>query len=555
MKKLRWQLIIIFLTGLLVGILLLADQPGGPVTSLTPQPARGGVYTEALIGSLQRLNPVLDYANPVDREVNRLIYSGLVRFDARGVPVPDLAETYGIAKDGTVYNFALKPNLRWHDGEPVTADDVVFTIDLIRTGGEWVPEDIRSFWEEIDVIVLSDTDLQFRLPEPFAPFLDYLAFGILPQHILGGKTLEQVVNEPFNLQPVGTGPNRFDQLVVEDGKITGVMLKANELYYEQPPFIEQFIFRYYPDSAAALQAYRNEVVQGIGYVSPDVLAQALAEPDLAVYSGRQPQLSMVLFNLKDPEVAFFEDKEVRQALLKGTNRQWLVDRLLGSQAIVADGPIMPGTWAYYDNLPHIAFDVEAARAQLKRAGYVEPAEGDPIRQKDGRALSFTLLYPDTELHRQIAEVIQKNWSDLQVEVKLEAVAYDQLVNERLANREFQAALVDLNLTRSPDPDPYPFWDQAQATGGQNYSQWDNRNASEYLEQARVTADLGERARLYRNFQVVFSDETPALTLYYPVYTYAVDRGVQGVQMGPLFDSSDRFATAAQWFMQATVGGQ
>jgi peptide/nickel transport system substrate-binding protein len=132
-------------------------------------------------------------------------------------------------------------------------------------------------------------------------------------------------------------------------------------------------------------------------------------------------------------------------------------------------------------------------------------------------------------------------------VDLEAVPYDQMINDRLANRDYQAALVDLNLTNSPDPDPYPFWDQSQIAGGQNYSQWDNRLVSEFLENARVSRDLDERFRFYRNFQVVFNKELPALPLFYPVFTFGVDQAVQGVSIGPLFDISDRFATITEWF--------
>jgi peptide/nickel transport system substrate-binding protein len=118
----------------------------------------------------------------------------------------------------------------------------------------------------------------------------------------------------------------------------------------------------------------------------------------------------------------------------------------------------------------------------------------------------------------------------------------------LDTRLYQAALVDLNLSRSPDPDPYPFWHQAQISGGQNYARWDDRQASEYLEQARITVDLADRQRLYNNFQVRFSTELPALPLYYPVYTYAVTADVQGVSIGPLFDISDRFSNITNWYL-------
>jgi peptide/nickel transport system substrate-binding protein len=135
-----------------------------------------------------------------------------------------------------------------------------------------------------------------------------------------------------------------------------------------------------------------------------------------------------------------------------------------------------------------------------------------------------------------------------VDVKIQAVSYTSLISDYLTPRNYQAALVDLDFTRSYDPDPYPFWHQAEATGGENYSQWDNRTASEYLEQARVIADTSVRLRLYRNFQVIFSRELPALPLYFPIYSYGVDARVQGVQIAPLFEPSDRFNTFSSWFL-------
>ncbi len=533
---------------------MIGEQPGSISPVSAPEPVAGGTYTEALVGSLQRLNPLIDGNNQPDRDIDRLLFSGLVRFDARGVPQPDLAESYGYSKDGTIYNVSLRKNAVWHDGEPVTSDDVLFTIELMRSDSQYIPEDIRSFWQAVDVKNLSADTLQFKLPEPFAPFLDYLTFGILPEHLLGGKTLDEIVDDPFNLQPVGSGPYRFDHLIVEDGKIAGIALTAFDKFYRKAPFIEQFLVRFYPDAPAALQAYRDGGVQGIGHVTADILPDVMAEPKLSVYTARDPRLTMVVFNLKKPEATFLQDVNVRKALLLGLNRQWIVDRQLQGQAIVANGPILPGTWAYYNGLKSTPYDPTQAAQMLKEAGYTVPAEGGP-RAKEGEAMSIELLYPDDELHTAIAELIQRDWSKLDVEVNLKAMPYDQLISERLDGRDYTAALIDLDMSRTPDPDPYPFWDQAQATGGQNYSQWDNRIASEYIEQARVTTDLAEREKLYRNFQVVFQDELPSLPLYYPVYNYAVDREVKGVQIGPLFDSSDRFATVTDWFMVSGPGSE
>ncbi len=548
MKKLRWQLIIILVTGLVVGVLLISQQP--IVKPITPEPAKGGVYSEALVGSLVRLNPLLDTYNSPDRDIDRLLYSGLIRFDSNGLPQGDLAASWGVSKDGTIYNIALRPNIKWQDGTPFTSADVLFTIDLMRSDSSPLPQDLRAFWKDVEVKNYDDTTLQFKLPEAFAPFLDYLTFGILPKHLLQNQSMDQLVNDQFNLQPVGTGPYRLDHLIVKDNKPTGVVLTAYDGYYGQKPFIQQLIFNYYPDSAAALQAYRQGDVEGIGNVTADILGDVLAEPNLSIYTGREPRLTLVYFNLNDQDVPFLQDASLRQALLTGLNRQRMVDHILHGQAIVADGPVLPDTWAYYDGLEPVTYDVQSAQKTLKDAGYTLSADGQTLTSKDGVAVAFSLIYPDDDVHKALAESIQSNWAALGVKVSLEALPYDQLVNDHLSQRKYQAALVDINLSRSPDPDPYPFWDQAQITGGQNYAQWNDQTASEYLEQARASTDISERERLYRNFQVIFAKELPALPLYYPVYTYAVDRQIQGVQMGPLFDTSDRFANIANWYLVA-----
>lgn len=548
MKKLRWQLLIIFVTGFVVGILLLGEQPQPVSPSATPEPVQGGVYTEALVGSLMRLNPLLSTYNPPDREVGRLLFSGLLRFDSNGAPQADLAESWGNSQDGTIFNFTLRENAKWHDGQPVTTDDVLFTLDLIRNGSDIIPVDLQDFWSDIEVVKLSDKVLQFRLPEAFAPFPDYLTFGILPKHLLDGNSIDEMIDLNFNIQPVGSGPYRFVRVEAEDGVISGVTLAAFEDYYGDKPYIEEIVFRYYPDASAAMQAYRDGKVQGIGQVTGEILADVLAEPQLALYTARRPEMTLILFNVKSPEATFLQDANVRHALLTGLNRQNIVDRVLSGQAVVSDGPILPETWAYYNDLKRVEYDPDAAKAMLKEAGFTFASDGEVVRKKEDVALRFELLYPDDEQHQAIAEAVRSNWMALGVEATLQPVPYETLLSDRLETRDYQAALIDLNLSRLPDPDPYPFWDQAQATGGQNYTQWDNRVASEYLEQARVTVNMTERARYYRNFQIIFMQDLPALPLYYPVYTYAVDRDIQGVRVGPLFDTSDRFANVTEWFL-------
>jgi peptide/nickel transport system substrate-binding protein len=548
LRKLRWPLLIVLLALVAIAFLLTSKQPILQPVEPVIEPAAGGVYAEGLIGSMMRLNPLLDYYNAVDRDVDRLLFSGLVHFDDRGLPQADLADSWGISRDGLVYNFSIRQNAKWHDGTPVTSDDVIFTLERMREDSSPLPNDLKEFWKQIEVKRLDDKSLQFRLPEAFAPFLDYLTFGILPERLLGDLTLPEIIDSPFNLQPVGSGPYRFNQLVVEDGKIVGLVLSVNKDYYGQVPFIEEIAFRYYLDAPSALAAYNGGDIQGINTIPSEILQDALKIAGLNIHTSRLSELTMVFLNLNNPQVEFLKDASVRRALLTGLNRQWMIDRVLGGQAIIADGPIFPETWAYYSGIEHLEYDPEAAVSMLKKAGYSIPAEGGSVRKNaDGAALSLELSYPDDASHQSLAEAVQSNWQKLGIEVVLKPITYDDLV-ANLDKRLYQAALVDLNLVRSPDPDPYPFWHQAQISGGQNYSQWEDLQASEFLEQARITVDLDERARLYRNFQVRFAQELPSLPLFYAVYRYGISDSVQGVRMGPLFDSSDRFSTISSWFL-------
>jgi peptide/nickel transport system substrate-binding protein len=559
MKKLRWPLLIALLSLVVIAFLLWSQKP----TILQPltgepevQPAQGGIYTEGLTGALMRLNPLLDYYNQADRDVDRLIFSGLLRFDDRGLPQADLSDSWGISRDGLLYNFSIRAKANWHDGQPVTSDDVIFTIDMLRDDAAPIPNDLREFWKQIDVKRLDDKTVQFRLPEAFSPFMDYLTVSILPEHILGGMTIEEIIDAPFNLQPVGSGPYRFERLIVEGGQIKGVLLSANEDFYNQTAFVEQIAFRYYPDGAAALAAYQAGEISGIGTISNETLPAVLQEANLKVYTSRLPDWTLVFLNLDNPNATFFQDGAVRKALLMGLNRQRMIDTLLQGQAFLSDGPIMPGSWAYFAGVERINYDANAAVAMLVEAGYTIPAEGGTVRTNaEGTKLSFALVYPDEPLYQGIADALQRDWAQIGVEAKLNPLPYEELVSSYLDTRQYQAALVNLSMARTPDPDPYPFWHQSQITGGQNYSQWDDRQASEYLEQARLVTDPAERTRLYNNFQVRWSQELPALPLFYPVYNYAVSSDVQGVSIGPLFDPADRFANLMDWFLLTRRGSE
>ncbi len=549
MRHLRWQVLIALLGMLLVGRLLAGKGTGVAVTS---EPVPGGVYTEALIGAPRRFNPLLDFANPVDRDIDRLIFSGLTRFDALGRPVPDLAN-WIISDDELTYTFVLRADATWHDGRPVTSEDVLYTVGLMQDPSFPGPADVALLWHAVKVEAVNPQTVTFTLPEPFAPFLDYTAFGLLPAHLLAGVKAADLPAASFNQAPVGAGPFKFVNLLAHEGQVSGVLLSAAPTYAGPKPLLNDVQFNFYPDFEAAFAAYQAGDVLGLSKVDEAHVDEVLREPQLAVYTTLRPEYSLVYLNLQSDDLPFFKDKKVRQALLRSVNRAAIVADVLHGQAVVADSPVLPGSWAHNPNLPTIEYDPQAAASLLDSAGWVIPdgaAPGTPgyERQKEGVNLHFTLTTPDDPQHLAMAGLAQASWAQIGIGVDLNPVPSSAIRDQYLLPRPrtFQALLVDLNFAGTPDPDPYPLWHETQVESGQNYGGLSDRITSQLLEQARITTDLETRARLYFSFQSRFVDQVPALLLFYPVYNYAVDASVNGVQVGSLIEPSDRLNSLAQW---------
>ncbi len=549
MRHLRWQVLIAVLGMLLVGSFLAGKGRGVEVTS---EPVPGGVYTEALIGQPRRFNPLLDYANPVDRDIDRLIFSGLTRFDAVGRPVPDVANWIA-SEDGLAYTFVLRADARWHDGVPVTTADVAYTVGVLQDPKYAGPADLGALWRAITVEVINAQTIQFTLPEPFAPFLDYTTFGLLPAHKLKAVPAADLPGAAFNQAPVGSGPFRFVQLTGAGQAVTGIQLAAADTYYGRKPLLNDVHFKFYPDFEAAFAAYQAGEVLGLSRVDDAHLNAVLGLPQLSLYTALRPEYSLIYLNLQSDQLPFFKDKKVRQALLRGLNRRAMVAASLNGQAVLADSPVLPGSWAHNPNLPTPEYDPEAAAQLLDAAGWVVPSGATPgapdyVRQKGDVAMRFSLITPSDPVHVAIANSAKDTWAKLGILVSVSpvdpAVIREQYLLPR--PRVFDAILVDLNLTGTPDPDPYPLWHETQIESGQNYGGFADRASSEYLEQARITTDQEARARLYYAFQSRFADQTPALLLFYPVYSYAVDASVNGVQLGPLIEPADRLNGLAAW---------
>jgi len=539
-KHIRWQLLIA-----LVGIAFLSVVLGFLALSTTfeERPDYGGTYTEGVAGRPNAINPIFSQYNDVDRDLTSLIFTGLTRADESGTLKPDLASRWTISPDGLIVTFALRTDVRWHDGVRLTADDVLFTIHAIQDPAYKAPPDLAAFWRTVAVTETDASTIRFQLTEAYAPFMDYTTIGILPAHLLKDVPPGELFQNQFNRHPVGTGPFQLTELTGDHA-----FLDVNPYFYDQRPYLSRIQFKFYPDYESIFAAYNREEVEGISHILTPNLSKAESLNRLKLYNARLAGYTLVLLNLSK---APFQDKQIRQAFLSAIDRQHLINDVLQGQGLPAASPIEPGTWAYDNALNPYPYDVEKAKTLLDAAGWKD-LNGDGVREKDQQVLAFGLTTTDDPTRVAIANEIAKMWQAIGVKAAVQPVPASLLVQNVLRPRQFDTVLYEWR-TLSNDPDQYENWHQTQIPSGtvlgQNYSGLDDRDLSEVLEAARKTNDQGKRTDLYRQFQELFADRVPGLLLFYPVYTYGVDSRVRGVQLAPMLVPSDRFRNVAQWYLK------
>lgn len=535
-RHLRWQ-VLLACFGLFALVSLLGYSTYSVTTVLVPD--RGGVYREGVVGNPRYLNPFVCDRNPVDEDICPLIFRGLTKIDRHGRAVPDIAAEWTIT-DNKIYTFRLRDDQYWQDGQPITADDVIFTVSILQDPDVVEIPNLSILWRTVAIEKLDEYTVRFTLSEP-SPFLDYTTIGLLPAHIYGSQPLTELASHPLNGTPIGSGP-----LMVEEIAADHIRLKPNPFFDGPQPYLSALEFRFYPDHPSMLNGYLAGEIDGISRILPTEFALASAQNELTLLSAVQARYVSVVFNLDNVNVPFFGDKAVRQALYYGLNRDALIDEVAAGQGIVAHSSLMPENWAYNSEIKQYNFDPEQARQLLESAGWVD-TDGDGVREKDGVILQFLLYAPDEPFQSRLIQQIAEDWTAIGVHAVPTPVTFVSLMSDYLLPRNYDAALITLDIPG--DPDQYWLWHSSQnEEGGFNYAGWKNDEVDEILQQARAITDEEARRQLYWRFQAIFAEEAPSLLLFYPVYTYGVNERIHNVQMGPLNRPADRFETFADWYM-------
>lgn len=520
------------------GFLIFGNTSGGGTS-----PDYGGEYTEGLIGQPVYLNPVLSASSSVDTDIAKLIYAQLLKFDKDLKLTPDLAASLpAISSDQKTYTLKLKEGLKWQDGKPLTADDVVFTIGVIQNTEYESP--LKANWSRVKVEKSDDLTVNFKLREVSASFITNFTLGVLPKHIWEGLPANSFRLSDLNLRPVGSGPFVVREIKkTADGTIKSLTLRANDNYHEGRPYLDRVTFKFYADQEDLLAAYHGKDINAMGYVPFDKKAFVQASSKTAQYRIDLPQYQAAFFNLqKNPVLA---DKSVRQALWLSTDRQAIIDEVYSGFAKPAYGPILEGNLGYNPKVKETThFSLDEAAGILNKGGWVLD-QNTKLRSKNKTLLEFSLVTSVQNV--KIAQILQSQWSKIGASVQLTVVSPADLEQQHIRPRNFDVLLFSENT--GADPDPFAFWHSTQMRDpGLNLSGFSNQEADKLLTAARQTNDVSIRTNNYMQFQNIVTSEIPAVFLDSAVYVYSIPKKIKGVELSTIIHPSERFLDVNHWYI-------
>ncbi len=504
---------------------------------LTTAADYGGTYAEALSGQVKGVNPLYP-DNSATTDVTSVVFSGLTRVNSNRKIEPDLASSWEVSADKKSYTFKLRPNLKWHDGYKLDANDVAFTISRIQNPDTRSP--LASNWTGVNYEVINDTTIKFSLPNSYAPFLYNTTVGIIPKHILEGVRPGLTRTFEFNQKPIGSGPYKLPVIKENSDELN---LVAFENYHFKKPFIDNLKFVQYDSENDYLDGYQKKQVSGFAISDPKIEKKASQIDQIKINHLSLPAYGALFFNMGSPTVS---DVNLRKALSYATDKKSIVKNQLDSQAVVANYPILAGYSGFDSTTPKYNFD--EAKAKTILAGM------DQEKLKNTRIRLATLK---GSVYEDVAQSIKDMWSKVGIQVDIASVDLDELQQFYIRTRNYDVLLYGQDI--GYDSDIYAYWHSSQAKDpGLNVSQYINTEADKYLETGRLAKDLDYKNSRYSAFLQAWSKDLPAIILYSPYFNYAQSIEAKGFSANKIVEPSNRFYNIQDWYVltkQATKSSQ
>lgn len=513
-------------------------------------PDRGGVLREGIVGTPRFINPILA-VTAADQDLAALVYSGIMTLDAEGTLVPDIARSVEISEDGRVYTIVLHDDITFHDGDPLTTDDIIFTVSRIQDPA--VKSPLRASWEGVSTERLSDTEMKFILPDAYAPFTENLALGILPEHIWRNATPEELPFSQYNSEPIGAGPYKVTDITRNRSGIPeSYTLRPHTAYHGTAPKIALVNLLFFQNEGALADAFVRGEIMSAGGLSADALNRIItSEQPADVYTAPLPRTFAVFFNQN--ETPIFRDSAVREALSLVVDRSEIIDEVLAGYGESITTPIPPGF-----GLDAAGAEATSSRAQFDEAREILRADGWRINEESGvwektvdeavQTLTFSISTSNAPVFVQTANILKRQWEELGIPVTIRQFEQADLTQSIIRPRQYEALLFGTVVGR--ELDFFSFWHSSQRNDpGLNVALYTNITTDSLLAKARRTSDVEVRESLQLEFAQELERETPAIFLYVPLYTYVMSPAVKNVTLHGIALGSERFRRISAWYMQ------
>ncbi|HVO28656.1 MAG TPA: peptide ABC transporter substrate-binding protein [Candidatus Paceibacterota bacterium] len=496
-------------------------------------PTQGGTYTEGMVGQPEYVNPVTAQSE-ADLSLVKLVYANLT----------DLADDITTSTDGRTWTVHLKNGLTWQDGQKLTSDDVIFTVQSIQAADANSP--LYTSWEGVTASRVSELEVQFTLANPYAFFGDDLDdLYIIPKHIFADVPPGNWYLSDYNLKPVGSGPYEFTAYdEQDDGFISGYHLTAWSGYAGRQPLIQNFNVQFFRNEADLVASFNAGQVDGFGNLSAGDLAEISRPYNL--FAWRTPGYYAIFWN-ESKNIAL-QDPAVRQALSEAVDRDALVSQALAGYGAADDGPIPPDAPYFVPTGESSSPDL--ASETLSQDGWTI-SSSSPFRsktiQKTSVPLAVNLTVPDINFLVTTAGILQGAWQSIGVQVNIATDTPADLVANAIKNRAYESLLFGNVL--GPSSDLYSFWDSSQRfSPGLNLAIYQNKAVDSLIEAARQELDDASRTQEFAAAEQDIVNDDPAVFLYSPDYLYISSRDVQGVATGTLVDPSDLSREMTGWYL-------
>ncbi|MDD3905624.1 MAG: peptide-binding protein [Candidatus Omnitrophica bacterium] len=483
----------------------------------------GDAIVVSSISDPRTLIPILA-SDSASSDICGMIFNGLIKYDKTVRITGDLAENWEILDGGAVIVFHLKKNVRWHDGAPFTAKDVLFTYEKLVDPVVKTP--YSGDFDRIKSVEIPDEyTVKIIYKEPFAPALSSWGMWIMPEHLLKGEDLNK---SSFSRNPIGTGPYKFKSWRTGEK----IELVSNRDYFEGRPYIDRYIYRIIPDDATIFLELQTQGVDMAG-LSPLQYARQTGNKFFRGHYNkfRYPGFgyTYMAYNLADPR---FGDIRVRQAINYAVDKDAMVKAIFFGLAEVTTGPFMKDSWAYNKDVKPAPYNIAKARALLREAGW-EDTDKDGWVEKERRVFEFTILVNQGNGERQrAAEMIQNDLKAVGIRMKIRVVEWSTLIGEFLGKKRFEAVLMGWFLGR--DPDNYDIWHSSKTREGEfNFIGYKNAEVDRLLAEGRRTFDEARRAAIYRRVHEIIYADQPYMFLYSADMLPIVNSRFRNVESSPI----------------------